>query len=365
MEFEEPCVAHHIAVRLDHYIVVIGKLCGRCNDANNIQAHRDTVWQYNIFLERWKKYQINEKKQVPCYLSGACGAVIGRDIYTFGGQGGRPYPTNYYNNELWKLRQNNNGNFEWNRILMKNKKTPYPRSCHSGWEYDGKLWTFGGYGHVVVVNNYLNEHGDFVGGWNNQLLHFDPVSNEWINLKCFGAVPSPQAPHATTVREDKVWLYSNLFSRFDIDFDPIYQLDMCSLTWTQIQTATPKPPRARACTCSLNVTRENQLVLRHGKRHDALEHTWILDLSSYSWKKCSYNDSFRIYHTGSLGINNSIIIIGGTFDWDRLRLNKCAPMCKVMLEPKSLQQLSIQTVYKHQHQLPWMDLPKKLIKLMQ
>ena len=41
------------------------------------------------------------------------------------------------------------------------------------------------------------------------------------------------------------------------------------------------------------------------------------------------------------------------------------PMCNLMLEPRSLQQLSIKVVHKYRDQLPWRYLPKKLIKLMQ
>ena len=36
----------------------------------------------------------------------------------------------------------------------------------------------------------------------------------------------------------------------------------------------------------------------------------------------------------------------------------------VMLEPKSLQQLAIKTVYEHRTGLPWRWLPKMVIKLM-
>ena len=143
----------------------------------------------------------------------------------------------------------------------------------------------------------------------------------------------------------------------NIYFDDFYELDMCLLTWTQIQTLTPTPGRKSAC--SLNVTRENQLVLHGGDNHDdeddILEDTWVMDLSSYSWK-CTNIYSYRSYHTGTLGINNSIIIIGGFYTKD---------INNFMLEPKSLLQISIMTVYKYRGQLPCKCLPKKLIKFMQ
>ena len=211
-------------------------------------------------------------------------------------------------------------------------------------------------GPTHVPQYYLNEHGDSRGCFNNQLFHFNPVSSEWTNLKCLGVVPTPRSYHATTVFGDKVWLYGGQTQ--GITCDDLYQLDMCSLTWTQIQTMTLKPGRMQGC--SLNVMRENQLVLHGGKD----ENTWILDLSSYSWKKCTY-DSFRRHHTGSLGINNNIIVIGGICPKDDLKPHseQCLPMCNIALEPKSLQQLSIKTVYMYRGQLPWKHLPKKLINL--
>ena len=357
-----PYVHGHIAVRVAHCIVVIG---GKAwEDVEDIQAYKHRVWLYNIVLEQWKKYHIPKKKQVPGNLIKACGVVIGEDIHTFGGGG-----VGCYSNESWKLTRNTDGNFKWTRILMKHKEqTPSPRKEHSGWEYDGKLWTFGGYG--PSINGYLNEHGDFSNNHNNQLLHFNPESNKWTNVKCVGTVPSPRSLYATTALDNKVWLYGG--NNSSIDFDDLYELDMCSLTWKLILTMTLKPERRYAC--CLNVTRENQLVLHGGQNDESnepFEDTWILNLSSYLWKKCTNVYSCRSYHTGSVGINNSIIIIGGFYTEDDYNLEPYSfciawpPMCNLMLEPKSLQQLSIKTVHKYRGQLPWEYLPKKLINLMQ
>ena len=294
MEGKLSCITlmDRIALRVDHCIFVIGGQVCDCVDDIRHHRHMYSVWLYNIFLEQWKKYHILKKKQVPENLIGACGVVIGEDIYTFGG--GHRYP---WNNELWKLTRNANGSFKWSRFLVKaNKKIPSPRKGHSGWEYDEKLWTFGGHG--PSINDYLNKHGDFRDHHNNQLFYFSPKSNKWTNLKYFGTEPSAQLGHATTVLDNKVWLYGGTNAKLGIDFDDLYELDMCSLTWKLIQTTTLKPEGRYAC--SLNVTRENHLVLHCGEsaeRNVALEDTWILDLSSYSWKKCTDVYSWRFYHT--------------------------------------------------------------------
>ena len=366
MEGDLPHIEKHIAVRLDHYIVVIGgKICAD-DDTDGIQDHRYSVWLYNLFLERWMKYQIPKDKQVPEKSIGACGVVIGKDIYTFGGESNiYTFNGNSESNDVWKLTQNKDASFEWKRILVEaRKKKPSPRSMHSGWEYDGKLWTFGGQGEPI--NNYLNEHGDFSLLCNNQLLHFNPVNNEWTNLKCCGTVPSPRAHHATAAIEDKCWLYGG--SNFSIHNDDLFELNMHSLIWTQIQTTVPKPSGIYGCT--LSVIRNNQLVLHNGdadnfdtspfKQMDT-RYTWIIDLSSLSWKEYRCVDIYRAFNTGCPVINNCIIIIGGTLSCS----HTYTPTTSIMLEPRSLQQLSMQTVYEHRGQLPWKSLPPKLIQLMQ
>ena len=70
-------------------------------------------------------------------------------------------------------------------------------------------------------------------------------------------MPSPRFCHATTSLGNKAWLYGGTIKDIQYDIDYLYELDMCSITWTQIQTTTPKPPRLS--TCSFNVTRENQV----------------------------------------------------------------------------------------------------------
>ena len=83
-----------------------------------------------------------------------------------------------------------------------------------------------------------------------------------------------------------------------------------------------------------------------GKRC-TLSDTWILDLPSRSWKQ--------------LGLNNNIIIIGGSCD-HAYHMHK--DKFHVMLEPKCLQELAMQTVFKHQAELPLKSLPRKLCKRM-
>ena len=355
MRTEFPTIRNHVAVQMDHTIVVFGGTheLKDYDDRVDYFIHnyhrRHTIWMYNLYTEKWRRYRIPKWKKAPgCLVSQACGVAIGEDIYVFRW------------NEFWRLTRSTFGCFSWTEILInENHKKPSPRNEVSGWEYERKLCIFGGYGQSL--GGYLNEYGDFNGLCNNQLLQFNPHSVEWTSLKSRGTVPEPCYSHATTAIKEKVWLYggidySNIGYNTSLYFDDLYELDMRSLTWTKIHTVGHKP--LVPFRCSLNATANYKLVL-HSTMSTALSKTWIVDLQSRSWKQYSSGrDHPRRCHTGSSGINNVTI----TFSAIAGEIDTC--VFSVMLEPKSLQQLAVKTVYEHRRELSWQCLPPKLIKLM-
>ena len=216
---------------------------------------------------------------------------------------------------------------------------------------------------------YLNDHGDIEGDENNQLLCFDPIVETWSNPQWFGSVPAPRCGHASTVIKDTVWIFGGCTYHGDTAGDHIFELRMNSLTWNVIQTEEPHPQGRTSFT--LTVT-DDKLVLHGGCGQGetwpltALSDTWIMDLASHSWTQyTSRKDHTRASHTGCTGLNNSVIIIGGSPTCDE---RDDPPevydnIFQVMLEPKSLQQVAIQAIRKHQNELPVNDLPVKLLSL--
>ena len=174
-------------------------------------------------------------------------------------------------------------------------------------------------------------------------------------FKCSGSIPLPRESHASTIIGDKVWLYGG--HNIAIVFDELYEVNASSLVWTHVQSGKTKP---QGCvSCSLNAITHDQLLLYDGGTyHRTLSDTWILDLPSKTWKQYRPGDYHHRGHTGSSGIYSNSIIIGGY----RSTVDSCddhpATFC-IMLEPKSLQQLAMQTIYKHHKALPWQCLPKK------
>ena len=355
---EFPVIYGHIAVRMDHTILMFGgEADGVSKDTDIHTLNRQlqhTIFVFNLYIEKWRRYRIPKWKRVkhtPQFLGLSYGVSIGDDIYvTFGGD------YDYDSNQLWRLTRNTYGCFQWKNIFIKQKhKNPSPRGAHCGWEYGGNLYIFGGEG--PSPDEYLNEYGDYNNACNNQLLQFNLDEMEWINLRCFGTVPEPRKRHVATTFIHKTWLCGG-HSGNQI-FDDLYELDMPSLIWTKMNGH--HIPKGRGLRC-LNVTTDLQLVLHYQSIGKPSE-TWIMDLQSRFWRQHSYDKVCpELSHSGCLGINNSVIIIGSACKEDM----SCAPccVCSVMLEPKSLQQLAIKTVYKHRATLSLTSLPKKLIKLM-
>ena len=352
----KPVVRYHCAVSLDNFVILIGG-----EGEEPLSTHE--IWIYNLYTEEWRNHAIQDTSCAPEPFTGAVAAVIGETVYTFGGRRADPWALR---NAVWKLSRTKEGCFSWSlsKPLCKDK-SPSPRIGHSGWEYAGKLWIFAGLGHSP--EGYLNNHGDTEGARNNQLLCFDPRIENWSNPQCFGSVPTPRCGHACAITKDTVWLFGGC-SNSGRYLGDIFEFSMNSQTWNRIQTDQPYP-RART-SCTLSVT-DDKLVLHGGCgcvpdqtsfAPTALSDTWIMDLTSHSWRQYTARKDTRMNHTGSTGLNGVIIIGGERACSETLDLHD--DIFYVMLEPKSLQQVAIQVILKHQNQLRVNCLPMKLLSLL-
>ena len=187
------------AVHLDYYVPLF----------DQFPDHH--IFICNSYTQQLRKYVIPDRNIVspPTLLFSM--VVIGKNVYMFGGAKFTPVSEIISRNALcmntlWRLSETTKGCFSWHSVDIENKVgTPSPRCFHSGWEYSGKLWIFGGQGPSPV--GYLYDHGDFVRGFNNQLLCFNPSSREWTNPKCQGSIPPPRAGHASTSMRHQAWVF--------------------------------------------------------------------------------------------------------------------------------------------------------------
>ena len=351
----------HVVVCLEHYILVLGGEDIE-NSSELTALSPSVIWIYNLYTEQWKKHITLDREKAPRAIYRACAAVIESVVYVFGGFGElgteNPMPIN----ALWKLSKNSELCFVWDDIATTNMKAPSPRCCSTAWSYSGKLWVFGGLGISPV--GYLNDNGDFDVNRrvNNQLLCFIPSCNEWTNPKCSGSVPTPRCKHATTILKHTAWLYGGAGTNHDA-FKYVYELNMYSLTWTQIPMGHPVPQGLTYS--SLTAVSNNQLVVHGGAykcedHYHTLENTWILDLSTQTWRLYkSIKDHSRNGHTGITGLDGCAIIIGGGKD-PTTNYDVYTTTFHVMLHPKSLQKLAMQCVFQNRAELPWQYLPKML-----
>ena len=357
----------HCAVSMDNFVLIIGGIRPCVMDPaawDDINAN--VIWSYNLYTGEWKNHRIPYKSLENPPFSGAVAAAIDKTIYIFGGSDSKGY---HDRNSVWRLSRTKEGCFTWSAYKPQIKsKSPSPRHAHTGWSYAGRLWIFAGYGPSPTIG-YLNDNGDiggsFINVMNNQLLCFDPKGKKWTNPKCLGSIPTPRKDHASAIINNKVWTFGGVYNNRD-NLGDMYELSMSSLTWSQIQTSqTHLQGRSQ---CTLTVAADDKLVLHGGSKDDrtqipvTLNDTWVMDLTSQSFKQIfpSRKALPRRWHSGSTGLNNSVIIIGGS----EIHLGIHYIVFNVMLEPKNLQQVAMQAIFKYRKELPLNRLSGKLLSLL-
>ena len=331
----------YVAVRWKDGIVVLS------------ESKRRSLWIYNLWTEQWREYELRKENCLPVDINQR-GVEIGLDIYMFGSFSDE--------NTLWKLARSTDNSFAWSRIQIKDRsKTPSKRKGHSVWEYDGKMWVYGGYGDSLA--GYLNNHGDFDSdmsivttnslifrGHNNQLLSYDPCLETWTNVPCSGDVPAPRKDASTATIKDKLYLHGGSPSNERYTKN-MYVLDMHLVIWSRIETTGLTRP-LRQTNVSFTPVTVNQLVFIDNSQFQGV--IWIFDVQSHTWKKHLGKDIGYDYdHTGITGLRGSAIILGETVQPVGQAYN---PLITVRLEPKHLQQLAMQKV----DTTLWRLLPKKL-----
>ena len=202
---EKSNIYGHVAVRLNDHILVT---CGMGLHDEEISPR--LIWMYNIYTERWRMKRIPDQQRAPPPTIDACAVVIAGDVYMFSGIACKRVFWRL-TNDLWKLTVMPERCFSWTEIkYQRGAKLPSPRTRHAGWEHEGCLWVFGGFAGFENLSpfvEYLNDHGNYVNHYNDQLLCYDPSNKTWTNPHCFGAVPSPRASHSTASIKDKLWLW--------------------------------------------------------------------------------------------------------------------------------------------------------------
>ena len=384
----------HVAVRVLNSIVLFGGeyeqhyTCRKYSEMNNAfggypvhergAIEMNTIWVYDLSTDQWERLVcLQGEYERPRRLAGMVAVVIGTDIYVHGG------------NTLGHLRKCTADLFKlscigktvkWNEILFGNiwltfdRKIPSPRTNHTGWEFNDKLYIFGGFGEPV--NKYLHD-SDEVHGDNddderymlhNQMCCFNPQEKKWTVVKSTGDKPSARQGHATTKIHKTIWLYGG--EDHDTIYDDLYTLDMDTLTWSKMQPwGTPRNPNPHTFH-TLTAISEDKIIL-YG-RNDNLS-PWLLDTASLSWHqypRFHFNElevEERQHHTATMGLE-SVIIFGGK-NWNsRGQVNAVSTnifsinTVQLSIRPKTMKKLAFEGAYEHRQDVAqeWKVLPRHL-----
>ena len=391
---KEPCSRKgHMAVRVPGQIVVFGGEDVIKNISEQVQYitvsmfSMRVIWVYHLEIDRWTKTALPETHVVPPPSAFACAVAIGSQIYLHGGFLVRS-DTAESTGALWKLTSAAAG-ITWSEMKFRNKKSiPSPRFLHVGWEYEEKLWIFGGVG--VRLENYMfikddskegddsdddddnNNDSDDDGkfSWNNQLACYNPNNNKWNTVLFWGTAPSPRSSHAVAKIKDNIWLYGG--QTINGIHDDLYKLNMESLTWTLIESSSGLIYSARTGHTFTAVS-DHEIALYGGSRFTNDTSLWILDIQTLSWKECDtlFSDCTDGYgrerHTATMGAD-SLIIFGG-WSYSSWNVSEHEPSCNInmlqwTLAPKSLVKSAMETVYKNRSvsQQEWKTLPRHLYR---
>ena len=198
--------------------------------------------------------------------------------------------------------------------------------------------------------------------YNNQLFACSPFIDKWTNVECSGDVPSPRSRASTAIIKDKAWLYGGETARQCV-YD-LYELNMNSLTWTQIDIGISRPELLNTTLTPITTT---QLVLRGWSKSRYSWSTWILNTESNKWEEHPVFAEICdpvCHHRATTDLSSDVVDIVDHFPEGQVC--KChKSVLSVMLEPRKLQQLAMKIIYEYRTILPWKSLPQSLIcKLM-
>ena len=103
-EYTTPMIYDHLAVCLEHFILIIGG-SWKTSRYNAFSDDNRVTWMINICTEQRTKHVIPEGQIAPPTTRGACAVVVGQEVYMFGGIVQRMG----FTNELWKLNSTSKG----------------------------------------------------------------------------------------------------------------------------------------------------------------------------------------------------------------------------------------------------------------
>ncbi|CAG2114937.1 unnamed protein product [Medioppia subpectinata] len=350
----------------------IGHMCAFDDEINH------ELWIYDTLIEKWCLKRCTGESgpaDIPDGTSGACCILSGAHIYMFGG-----YNEDGNSDQLYRL---NHKTLKWKRLTPPGKS---PIACDKSvcWQYNHKIYIFGGYGCVPDIDEKSYQfvfdpksHWHYKRGWNNQLVCYDIGLNQWEWPKVEGTAPIPRAAHSAAIVGHKVFIFGGRHR--ELRMNDMYFIDMKRMCWSEELTNNMKNesliPIGRSWH-SFTPLSESQIVLYGGFSQDnrPLSDCWLLDIKSQQWSHIALPFSKpRLWHSAIASPFGEIIVFGGAtqniLNLINLRNIKdlySGDIITLRFVPKSLLRLCLDTSVLNWHSLQkqWKYLPHNIIRLL-
>jgi hypothetical protein len=276
-------------------------------------------------LSRGKWQQHLTLGQPPLAVYDYSSAVIGNDIYYFGGYCPHEYGDGCYHNSLYRL---NVVSKEWSEVSPTTTDNGPMKKSRCGMaairiNNQDLLIVIGGYG--PTNNNTPHQHnalyeessnGRYV--YTNEIHYYDLSSDKWISIKSTGQCPPPCRDFTiTSVNDNTIILFGGVTPNGRTSNDIF--IGTCSsstINWEKISPSNDRSvkwPEGRRSHATTLLDEHHLLVVGGYPTSDS----WIFDITRRTWEELTLPQSVtdRWYHSLSvMNINSSIawvIVFGG------------------------------------------------------
>lgn len=156
------------------------------------QRFSQESFAFDFKTKRWS--EIKSWGVAPAWRDFHTATTIGNRMYIFGGRSDQ-LGQFHSNREIYfdKLKYLDLTDNSWHEPETYGDK-PTGRRSHSAWQYNGKLYVFGGY------SGATSEHF-------NDLHQFDPVTSVWTKVSPHGNCPVPRRRQCCVMKGDKMYLF--------------------------------------------------------------------------------------------------------------------------------------------------------------
>jgi len=344
----------HIAFEYEGRMLVWGGYKENSNGSHSRYLDTEELLSYNPYIDLWT---LKETKNAPMAgISGSCAVVFDDTLYVFGGYYDQFPDIGGNTNGLYALNLKSSA---WREVDTGASCKPLPCDKMTGWEHNQRLYFFAGFGPRpdVPSNSQCSFQLDMSTlhrgnrGWNNQLVCFDPLTEQWIQVKQKGQIPLPRAAHAAAKIGNLVYVFGG--RNQDKRMKDLHVLNMDTLTWKQLQTS-EVGPEGRSWH-SLTAVGDTHLVLFGGynQNEETLSDCWRLDVTSLSWTHVDLPfTSPRLWHTACLGVPGEVLVYGGcTSNIHSNMIQLSTEMVHLRFAPKPLFSLCVSTIMKERQRL--------------